>query len=178
MPALAPDLSWPAVARRYAELADSLAVAERADRASGPVATFAHIVAMSDGIGTFEHAEHSTPRVDEGYCTDDMARVLVAACASRAADDTAAELARMAYLFLIGAQSSDGMIRNRRAAARRMERPLRGRGLLGARDVGIRHGDGTRRRSGCATAPRCRSIVAWTYGRRRRVRWRSQRSSN
>ena len=108
------------------------------------MATFAHIVAMSDGIGTFEHAEHSTPRVDEGYCTDDMARVLVAACREPGADDTAAELARMAYLFLIGAQSSDGMIRNRRAARRRMERPLRGRGLLGACDVGIRHGDAKR----------------------------------
>ena len=83
---------------------------------SGSVATFAHIVAMSDGIGTFEHAEHSTRRVDEGYCTDDMARVLVAACREPGADDTAAELARMAYMFLIGAQSSDGMIRNRRAA--------------------------------------------------------------
>jgi len=83
---------------------------------NGSVATFAHIVAMSDGIGTFEHADHSTPRADEGYCTDDMARVLIAACREPGSDDTAAELARMAYLFLIGAQSSEGMIRNRRAA--------------------------------------------------------------
>ena len=70
---------------------------------------------MSDGIGTFEHADHSIPRPDEGYCTDDMARVLVAACREPGPDDTAADLARMAYLFLIGAQSADGMIRNRRA---------------------------------------------------------------
>ena len=85
-------------------------------RVSGSVATFAYIVAMSDGIGTFEHADHSTPRLDEGYCTDDMARVLVAACREPGADETAADLARKAYLFLIGAQRSDGMIRNRRAA--------------------------------------------------------------
>lgn len=79
-------------------------------------ATFTHIVAMSDGIGTFEHADHSEPRVDEGYCTDDMARLLVATCREPAPDDTTAGLARMAYLFLIGAQDTDGMIRNRRAA--------------------------------------------------------------
>ena len=73
---------------------------------------------MSDGIGTFEHADHSIPRPDEGYCTDDMARVLVAACREPVADGTAADLARMAYRFLIGAQSVDGKIRNRRADRR------------------------------------------------------------
>ena len=83
---------------------------------STAASTFAHIVAMSDGIGTFEHADHSVPRIDEGYCTDDMARVLVAACREPSPDGTAADLARMAYLFLIGAQSADGRIRNRRAA--------------------------------------------------------------
>ena len=32
---------------------------------------------MSDDIGTFEHADHVEPRREHGYCTDDMARVLV-----------------------------------------------------------------------------------------------------
>ena len=37
-----------------------------------------HVLAMSDAIGIFEHADRSEPRRDEGYCTDDMARLLIA----------------------------------------------------------------------------------------------------
>src|SRR5689334_750667 len=83
---------------------------------SAPEPSFDHIVAMSDGTGTFEHADHSRPRVGEGYCTDDMARVLVAACRDPEPDDTTAGLARLAYRFLADAQGVDGKIRNRRAA--------------------------------------------------------------
>ena len=32
---------------------------------------------MTDRYGTYEHADGSAPRPEHGYCTDDMARVLV-----------------------------------------------------------------------------------------------------
>jgi hypothetical protein len=84
-----------------------------------PDPSFAHVVAMSDGIGTFEHAEHSLPRVVEGYCTDDMARVLIAVCRAPVADRAPVGLARMAYRFLADAQGVDGKVRNRRSVGGR-----------------------------------------------------------
>ena len=38
---------------------------------------------MTDERGTFEHADFDEPRPEHGYCTDDMARVLVVAAGSR-----------------------------------------------------------------------------------------------
>ena len=32
---------------------------------------------MTDRYGTFEHADHATPRPEHGYCVDDMARLLL-----------------------------------------------------------------------------------------------------
>ena len=84
-----------------------------------PDPSFAHIVAMSDGIGTFEHAELSQPRLANGYCTDDMARVLIAACRAPVATGAVVGLARMAYRFLADAQGVDGKIRNRRSVGGR-----------------------------------------------------------
>jgi hypothetical protein len=86
---------------------------------NAPEPTFEHIVAMSDGIGTFEHALHSVPRVSEGYCTDDMARLLVATCREPRPYGVVVDLARMAYRFLVDAQGVDGKVRNRRVAGGR-----------------------------------------------------------
>jgi len=41
----------------------------------GPV--FDHLLSMTDRRGTFEHANLTEPAPEHGYCTDDMARVLV-----------------------------------------------------------------------------------------------------
>ena len=41
-----------------------------------PLPDFDHLLAITDHHGTFEHADHLAPRVEHGYCTDDMARVL------------------------------------------------------------------------------------------------------
>ena len=40
---------------------------------------FDHLLRMTDHRGTFEHACLTEPRREHGYCTDDMARVLVVA---------------------------------------------------------------------------------------------------
>ena len=87
-----------------------------------PEPSFEHIASMSDGIGTFEHAEYSAARVDEGYCTDDMARLLIATCRQPRPDDVVIALARMALRFLVDAQGIDGKVRSRRAAGGRWQR--------------------------------------------------------
>jgi hypothetical protein len=79
-----------------------------------PEASFEYLARMSDDHGTFEHADHTTPRGEHGYCTDDMARLLVVT--SREADPSAVaiELARKALRFVAGAQGVRGDCRNRR----------------------------------------------------------------
>ncbi|HET9666673.1 MAG TPA: hypothetical protein VFP09_07955, partial [Desertimonas sp.] len=69
---------------------------------------------MSDGIGTFEHADLVEPRRSEGYCTDDMARVVVVVTREVEPTPTAIALGRLAFRFLAEAQGVSGRVRNRR----------------------------------------------------------------
>ena len=68
---------------------------------------------MSDQRGTFEHALFSDPRAEHGYCTDDMARVLVVT--AREADGAPAvrALALLSVNFLQDALDAEGKCRNR-----------------------------------------------------------------
>lgn len=75
---------------------------------------FAHLIAMSDDIGTFEHAKGAKPRREHGYCTDDMARVLVAVTREPQPGTDVVELGRLALRFLVGAQDAGGAVHNRR----------------------------------------------------------------
>lgn len=76
--------------------------------------SFGHVVAMSDGVGMFEHADHATPRIEHGYCTDDMARLLIVAVREPDRSQTVRELARSAFRFVAASQSTTGRTRNRR----------------------------------------------------------------
>jgi hypothetical protein len=78
-----------------------------------PDPIFDHLLALTDDRGTFEHACFSEPRREHGYCTDDMARVLVVT--TRQPDSAAAVngLAGLAVRFLNDAQSYAGKCRNR-----------------------------------------------------------------
>ncbi|WP_116996724.1 glycosyltransferase [Desertimonas flava] len=78
-----------------------------------------HLLAMSDGIGLFEHAEFTEPRATHGYCTDDVARLLVVMLRQSPDDATARVLARLAFRFLADSQGTTGRTRNRRAAGGR-----------------------------------------------------------
>jgi hypothetical protein len=81
-----------------------------------PRPSFEHLLRLSDAGGLYEHAELTTPRVEHGYCVDDVARGLVVLWRE---PDRTAELEDLAasYLdFVLGAQSADGRFRNRRAA--------------------------------------------------------------
>lgn len=81
--------------------------------------SFVHVASMCDDVGMFEHARHAEPRVAGGYCTDDMARLLIAVCRHRDVDDTVVALARLSYRFLADAQGVDGRVHNRRSTGGR-----------------------------------------------------------
>lgn len=78
-----------------------------------PIPRFDHLLRMTDGSGTFEHARLAEPRVENGYCTDDMARVLVVATRAPGPDRDLNRLAGVAMRFLNEAQTLTGTCRNR-----------------------------------------------------------------
>jgi hypothetical protein len=80
-----------------------------------PEPTFDHVLAMTDAIGMFEHADGTEPRRHHGYCTDDMARLLVVIAREPAPDDAVRATGRTAFRFLEDAQGPAGHIRNRRS---------------------------------------------------------------
>src|SRR5688572_29560529 len=78
-----------------------------------PAPRFDHLLRMTDSRGTFEHAKHGEPRPEHGYCTDDMARVLVVATREPHPSPEVEWLAEVSLLFLRRAQGVDGDYRNR-----------------------------------------------------------------
>jgi hypothetical protein len=76
---------------------------------------FDHLIALTDRIGTFEHAEHATPRREHGYCVDDVARVLVVAAREPNPNASVRSLAQGSLAFVGDAMGPHGECRNRRA---------------------------------------------------------------
>jgi len=82
-----------------------------------PSVTYTHLLAMTTDIGLYEHAYLRHPRLEHGYCTDDVARAL--AVVVREPEQTT-ELKRAAdvYLrFLEGAVTPNGTVHNRMAVS-------------------------------------------------------------
>jgi hypothetical protein len=77
------------------------------------VPVFDHLLRMSDRRGTFEHACLAEPRPEHGYCTDDMARVLIVATRQPDTEGLVNGLAGVAVRFLNEAQAFTGACRNR-----------------------------------------------------------------
>jgi hypothetical protein len=74
---------------------------------------FDHLAALTDERGLFEHALHSTPRPEHGYCVDDAARGLVVTCREPDPSPVVQRL-RSCYLrFVISALRPDGTCHNR-----------------------------------------------------------------
>lgn len=81
---------------------------------TSPELSFERLAEMTDEHGTFEHADHTVPRKEHGYCTDDMARVLVVTCRQPGPSALVVELARKAMRFVANAQDVRGDCRNRK----------------------------------------------------------------
>jgi hypothetical protein len=87
-------------------------------------ARFAHVIALTDDIGIFEHAALRVPRTEHGYCVDDVARALIAVCRDElafavdsddrvVAPDVLTRLEGVYLRFIEQAQACDGRIVNR-----------------------------------------------------------------
>jgi hypothetical protein len=89
-----------------------------------PLPDFGHLLHLTDSRATFEHALLAEPRPEHGYCTDDMARVLVVATREPQPSPEVRALAALALRFLSDAQGMDGGYRNRmRSDGRWTDRP-------------------------------------------------------
>lgn len=80
---------------------------------------FRHLIRLTDRVGLFEHAEGVVPRVEHGYCVDDVARGLLVVCREPSPRDELITLARRYLYFLTQAQAPDGKCRNRLGYDRR-----------------------------------------------------------
>lgn len=79
----------------------------------------AHLAAMSDEHGVFEHAKFDRPRREHGYCLDDVARALIVVVREDSRSRIAARLADTYFTFVDSAVGLDGRARNRMDAAGR-----------------------------------------------------------
>lgn len=123
---------------------------------------------MSDGNGTFEHADHSEPRRGDGYCTDDMARLLVVTSRQPRPSPAIRELGRTCLTFLSHAQGVSGKVRNRQTAHGRW------RGRRGVEDCWGRSlwALGTAAHLGPENWTRQRALACFDRGLAQRSPWR------
>lgn len=130
-----------------------------------PVPGYGHLLALTDHLGTFEHAERAEPRREHGYCTDDVARVLVVAARDPRPSPSSELLLKGALKFVTAAQDPTGATRNRRSADGRWHGRHRvedawGRSLWG---LGLA--------SGSAGWVGQTALAAFERGAERRSRW-------
>ena len=86
-----------------------------------PTPTFQHLLNLSDDVGVLEHARGAMPRLDHGYCVDDVSRALLVISREPVPPPQVARLAERCLAFLAHAQSPDGRFRNRLGYDRRFE---------------------------------------------------------
>lgn len=74
---------------------------------------FAHLLELADERGIFEHALHSQPRPEHGYCVDDVSRALVVICREPSPTPALDQLGRRCLGFILSALQPDGLCHNR-----------------------------------------------------------------
>lgn len=80
--------------------------------------SYAHMVRLSDECGIFEHARLTEPRIENGYCVDDVARALVVAVRETEPPPELLALTGVYLDFVIDALTPDGRCHNRRGPDR------------------------------------------------------------
>lgn len=81
-----------------------------------PAPSFAHLAALTDEVGIFEHARLTAPLIEHGYCTDDVSRALAVAVREPERTELLERLCLTYLEFLDRAQLPDGRFRNRHSA--------------------------------------------------------------
>jgi glycosyltransferase involved in cell wall biosynthesis len=116
----APSLFWENVGASYLRLASKVTrKPARVSELEIPPPSFAHLLRISDDAGVFEHAKLTLPRLDHGYCTDDVARALIAVMREPHRPPELERLAATYLAFLEHAQLADGRFHNRLSVQRR-----------------------------------------------------------
>jgi hypothetical protein len=82
---------------------------------------FQHLLRLSDDVGVLEHAAGPIPRRNCGYCLDDNARALIVLCRQPAPSAELERLRDRCLAFVLHAQDTDGLFRNRLSYDRRWE---------------------------------------------------------
>ncbi|NNN00424.1 MAG: glycosyltransferase [Acidimicrobiaceae bacterium] len=84
-----------------------------------PAPNFEHLLALRGPHGVYEHAEKSVPRIEGGYCTDDVARValVLARQGEKSLSFDLSDLLWSSMEFLELAQSPTGEFVNRRESS-------------------------------------------------------------
>ena len=80
-----------------------------------PAISFDHLVALSSPLGLYEHAELAIPRLEHGFCLDDVARGLVVTSRQPEPSPRVRELTTAYLRFVVLAQDRHGAFRNRRS---------------------------------------------------------------
>jgi len=74
---------------------------------------YLHLSALTTDVGLFEHALHDSPRVEHGYCVDDVARALTVVLREPQQTPETSRLAEIYLRFLESAVAPDGLVHNR-----------------------------------------------------------------
>lgn len=75
---------------------------------------YSHLITITDDHGVFEHCAGRHPRLEHGYCVDDVARALIVAERGLSDDHGLEQVAEVSSRFLSNAVSKEGLVRNRR----------------------------------------------------------------
>ncbi len=85
-----------------------------AAKAELPEPSLNHLKNLTDYTGLYQHARHTIPYREEGYCTDDNARavIIVAKYYDQHPKPQALELFNIYLSFILHSQNSDGSVKN------------------------------------------------------------------
>ncbi|MCW3492102.1 glycosyltransferase [Microbacterium sp. SSM24] len=78
--------------------------------------SYAHLGVLTDHTGIFEHALFDEPRLEHGYCVDDVARALIVVAREPQQTIALARLSAIYLRFLESAVRPDGLTHNRMSA--------------------------------------------------------------
>ena len=79
-----------------------------------PEPSLAHLEKLTDGTGLYQHARFTIPNREDGYCTDDNARAVIAMTKyyTQYTEPQAIRLMDTYLSFILYSQNSDGSVRN------------------------------------------------------------------
>ena len=108
-----------------------------------PEPVFDHLLRLTDRRGTFEHARLAEPDPEHGYCTDDVARVLVVATREPGLERTLNGVGQNCVAVLGRSTNSHRCLPQQDGQQGQLDRRARPGGRLGA----LRLGSGDSRRA-------------------------------